>query len=126
MSNLRVFMQIYTKKVIITCIVFVLLFMVSSFFHKNHFDVGVAAIAILWLISVIYLFIINLTEFKTKDLVKLNIFNALLTGLMLLLFFTQANQEFRGLFSFMPIPSFALIPSIIRVFSTKPASAALN
>ena len=119
-------MQSYTRKVIITCIVFVLLFIVSSFFHKNHFGLGVAAIAILWLISVIYLFIINLTEFKTKDLVKFNIFNVLLTGLMLLLFFTQANKEFGGLFSFMPIPSFALIPSIIGVFSTKPASADLN
>ena len=112
-------MHIYTKKVIITCIVFALLFMISSFFHDNRFNSGVAAIAILWLILVIYIFIVNFTEFRTKNSVSLSIFNVLLTGVMLILFFTQANNEFRGLSSFMPIPSLALLPSIIMIFTKK-------
>ena len=119
-------MQSYTKNVIITCIAFVLLLILSSLFHDNNFDSGVAMIAILWLLPVIYIFIINFTEFSKKHSVVLNLLNILLTGIMLVLFYSQANEDFGGIYSFMPLPSFALLTSIISIFKIKPAKHELN
>ncbi|MGP5210043.1 hypothetical protein ACTXJ5_04525 [Psychrobacter alimentarius] len=119
-------MQNYTKKVIITCVVFALLYIIASLFHDKGFDAGVAAIAILWLVAAIYIFIINFIEFKKNNSVVLSILNILLTGFVLVLFYSQANQEFGGLYSFLPLPSFALLPSIISIFAKKPDSSNLN
>lgn len=112
-------MQSYTKKVIITCVIFVLLYIVSSFFHDKGFDTGVATIALLWLVVAIYIFIINFIEFNKNRSIVLNILNVLLTGFVLVLFYSQANEEFGGLYSFLPLPSFALIPSIIGILMKK-------
>ncbi len=119
-------MRSYTKKVIITCIVFVLLLILANLFHDNGFDSGVAMIAILWLIAAIYTFVTNFTEFRKNHSVVLNILNILLTGVVLILFYSQASEEFGGIYSFLPLPSFALIPSLISIFTSKSAKQELN
>lgn len=119
-------MQNYTKKVIITCIVFVLLLILSSLFHSNGIDSGVAMIAILWLVPVIYISIVNFIEFKKNRSIVLSILNILLTGIMLILFYSQVNENFGGIYSFLPLPSFALLTSIISMFTKKPAKQELS
>ena len=119
-------MRSYTKKVIITCIVFVLLLILANLFHDNGFDSGVAMIAILWLIAAIYTFVTNFTEFRKNHSVVLNILNILLTGVVLILFYSQASEDFGGIYSFLPLPSFALLTSLISIFTSKPAKHELN
>ena len=109
-------MKTYTKKVIIISVIFLLLFVLSSIFHGNGSNGGVVAIAILWLMLVVYTLIINFMAFSKSNSLILNTLNVVFSAIMLVLFFAQANKDFGGLASFMPIPSLALIPSIISLF----------